>query len=389
MKKVLIIIPYNNGTIGKVSLNLFNAFSKNCEITAKAILVHKFHQGYAEYDKIEFCSLNSYKGINKIYGLIRQILWLKRIKKNFKPDVTVSTLFGCSTLSVLSGGNDRKIGIFHSPHHQAKSNGIFNYWIVAFSFKFIYCHLDSLFCVSHEIYDSISNLFPKIRKEQLDVVYNIHDIENIRNLATEKLSADEDRVFNGKVILYCGRLDQNKAPERLLKAFARVHNQLANDIRIVMLGSDSNDLWNDLEALSHQLGIKNNIYYWGVKTNPYKYMVRAKVVVSTSFSEGLPGVLIESLLLGTPIVATNSSKGIWEILSCVDSYNANLDNIYITCNGVISSNLSDRDATKNDLDISNITNGIEYVLNNDLTKNSFKFEKNVDADIILNKFVQN
>ena len=70
-------------------------------------------------------------------------------------------------------------------------------------------------------------------------------------------------------------------------------------------------------------------------------MARSAASVSSSKSEGLPGVLIESLILGKPIVTTNSSRGVWEILSCDEQYDSNLKGMLHAADGIITPNTND------------------------------------------------
>ncbi len=52
----------------------------------------------------------------------------------------------------------------------------------------------------------------------------------------------------------------------------------------------------------------------GFVDNPYAFMARAAVFVLSSTYEGLPGVLIEALACGCPVVSTDCPSGPREIL---------------------------------------------------------------------------
>jgi glycosyltransferase involved in cell wall biosynthesis len=52
----------------------------------------------------------------------------------------------------------------------------------------------------------------------------------------------------------------------------------------------------------------------GFVANPYAYMRAASVFALSSAWEGLPGVLIEALACGTPVVSTDCPSGPEEIL---------------------------------------------------------------------------
>jgi glycosyltransferase involved in cell wall biosynthesis len=53
----------------------------------------------------------------------------------------------------------------------------------------------------------------------------------------------------------------------------------------------------------------------GFQSNPYPWMRNADLFAMSSDSEGLPTVLIESLILGTPVVSTDCPTGPSEILT--------------------------------------------------------------------------
>lgn len=52
----------------------------------------------------------------------------------------------------------------------------------------------------------------------------------------------------------------------------------------------------------------------GVQENPFKYMYHAKALLLTSDYEGLPTVIIESFVCGTPVLSTNCPSGPSELL---------------------------------------------------------------------------
>ena len=228
---------------------------------------------------------------------------------------------------------------------------------------------------------SILESFPFISSKKVEVVYNIHDTDRIFTLSVESLNDEEKKIFKNPVVLYCGRLDRNKAPERLLRAFGE-SNLLQNSYHLVYIGTDTDHLWDGLDTMAARMGITENVHYWGVKKNPYKYMRMAKVLVSCSFSEGLPGVLIESLFLNTPVISTNSSEGVWEIMNCVEKYNPQLKGNYIAENGIITSNTGD-----SEIDVLNLKWALEYIDSLKYENIPFKFAHNVLPENVVRKFI--
>lgn len=338
LKKILIVCPSNRGTIALCTLNLWKALKKITDADVKCVLIYRLSGGFSEFDGCDYyVENNPAGGLKALFKIGEQVNWLRKVKREFKPLVTVSTLFNTSTISILSGGKDKKIGIFHSPHWQAKAAGKISYLITLAIYNLIYPLLNRIFCVSTEVEKSIVQSFHAIRKSSVSVVYNAHDIDKIKLQSEEELeSAEEREIFNGSIYLYIGRFDRNKAPERAMKAFAKA--SLSDDSKLVYIGGGDLNYELELKSLAATLGISDKVFILGRKNNPYKYLALSKALISSSFSEGLPGVMIEAMILGKPVVTTNSSEGIWEILSCHENYSRELKENWISEFGIITPN---------------------------------------------------
>ena len=104
-----------------------------------------------------------------------------------------------------------------------------------------------------------------------------------------------------KTVLGVFRFDNNKRPLDWIKAAARlIHKR--DDTRFVMLGGGG--LLEESKALIEKLGLSNRIFVAGIRSNVGFYMHRADLLVHLAEMEGLPNVLIESQLAGTPVLAT-------------------------------------------------------------------------------------
>ena len=112
------------------------------------------------------------------------------------------------------------------------------------------------------------------------------------------------------VILGVGRLHRIKDFTTLIKAFSLVRRQ--REARLVILGDGPER--NSLLQLARERGVAADVDLPGFTGNPYPAMRAAAVLALTSRFDALPGVLIEALALGIPIVATDCPSGPREIL---------------------------------------------------------------------------
>jgi glycosyltransferase involved in cell wall biosynthesis len=115
----------------------------------------------------------------------------------------------------------------------------------------------------------------------------------------------------GRFILGIGRLERQKRWDRLILAMRQLE---ANDAKLVILGEGS--LRPALERLIAQQGLGERISLPGHRLDPRPAICRASAVALVSDYEGVPNVLNESLSLGTPVVTTDSSVAIREIVTC-------------------------------------------------------------------------
>ncbi len=113
----------------------------------------------------------------------------------------------------------------------------------------------------------------------------------------------------GRFVLGVGRLEPQKRWERLIAAMPRIADR---DVTLTILGEGS--LRGELEAQIAAMGLENRVFLPGHAGDPLPLVKAAQVLALTSDFEGVPGVLREALALGTPVVATDSSVSVRELV---------------------------------------------------------------------------
>ena len=119
--------------------------------------------------------------------------------------------------------------------------------------------------------------------------------------------------IDGNYFCSVSRLTADKDIQTLLIGFDLFWN-LNNqpDVKLIIIGDGNKKL--EYESFAKHLKSSKQIVFLGMKKNPFVYMKNARANILSSFGEGLPTVLIESMALGVLNIASSCKCGPREIL---------------------------------------------------------------------------
>lgn len=146
--------------------------------------------------------------------------------------------------------------------------------------------------------------------EKVSTLYNPINSNQIKNLSKESVD-DELFRWDGLIIVSVGRFVETKRFDRLIRILSRL-KQEGIHAKLALLG-EGPKFW-AIQKLSKELGVYDDVKYFGFRSNPYKYMSRCDLFVCSSQAEGYSTAVTEACILGLPIVTTNCS-GMSEILN--------------------------------------------------------------------------
>ena len=172
-----------------------------------------------------------------------------------------------------------------------------------------YPDADAIISVSNQVADDLSAV-TGVDRETIKTIYNPVVDDQLRSECAVPLEHPWFVPQSPPVILGVGRLAQQKDFSTLIRAFARLRAK--REARLMILGEGKQRPL--LEALVNDLGLDADVQLPGFVANPFQFMARAATLVLSSEYEGLPGVVIQALACGCPVVSTNCPGGSAEIL---------------------------------------------------------------------------
>jgi glycosyltransferase involved in cell wall biosynthesis len=113
------------------------------------------------------------------------------------------------------------------------------------------------------------------------------------------------------VVVHVGHLEQRKAIDRLVRAFALLE-RAAPKGRLLLVGGGRGTAEDTEPALRHlvaELGLDDAVAFLGVQADPRPFLWAADALVLISVREGMPNSLLEGMACGLPCVASESAGG--------------------------------------------------------------------------------
>ena len=232
--------------------------------------------------------------VRRVSNHLRRVPTFRRVIRETRPDIIISFMDRTNVL-VLMAAIGLSIPVIVSERIDPRRyNPGFPY---NFLRRWLYCNATAVIVQSKGQADWFKQM-----SNRLVVIPNpVNVCTNDRNSQAERTS----------IIVAVGRLTRQKGFDLLLTAFSKVHKEYP-EWNLVIYGDGPERP--ALERQIFELKLNGRVQLPGLTTNLTAHLCTAGCFVLSSRFEGFPNVLIEALACGCPVVATDCTDSISEIV---------------------------------------------------------------------------
>ena len=246
----------------------------------------------SEYKLSDLVKRKNLSNVRKTSFYFRYIVLSYKLRKICiydKYDVIISFMSGSTLRSYFATRGQRTLlvsSVRNDPNYEYK--GLFGYLVA----KIIMPSLDG--CVFQTI--EAMKWFPnKLQKKSTVIPNSINPI-----FYGVERTPIPNRVVN------IGRLSRQKNQALLIRAFRKVHQQLANS-ELYIYGKG--EIYQELKQLILDLGVSDYVFLEGENSNIRDVLSKADIFVLSSDFEGMPNALLEAMAVGVPCISTDCPCG--------------------------------------------------------------------------------
>ncbi|MFA4991125.1 MAG: glycosyltransferase [Candidatus Omnitrophota bacterium] len=319
MKLLFVSTGYEMGGVSTVARNLIESFSSDgFELV---LVTEKLSGGHCALNNgVRLIDLNitPKKGFaRKAANLFRHLANMRDKVDLERPDAIIS--FGSQAncvllLSLL--GSVRRYKVIITEHSEEMflrraGRGI-RYAVSRMAYRFLmfllYRRADYVVAVS-------GGIAAKIKKSFMAPSRKIKVIHNPVDLAR----ADALRGRRGLLPVFknglprvgtVSRLSPEKGIDFLIDAFSGLSKKM--DARLVIAGDGPERL--RLEKMAIESGVRDKVLFTGWAEDPFSCLAGMDIFVLPSLWEGFPNVILEAMACGVPVIASDCSGGIREVI---------------------------------------------------------------------------
>lgn len=171
-----------------------------------------------------------------------------------------------------------------------------------------YHRADDIVCVSRYAERVMKEVMPR-EAHKTCYIYNLLDVQDILTQAHQPI---DDACFTSDkfTIVSVGRYAAVKQFEKIPDIAKKVIDAGATNFRWYIIGDGSQSLIQQTEQKIKGWHLENHVILLGSKDNPYAYIAKSHLLISTSLDESWSYVLNEAKVLHIPVLTTDFAAAV-------------------------------------------------------------------------------
>lgn len=292
MKKAAIVIAdIQLGGGQRSALNLASALAKDHEVTL--IVFHTVDQQYeVPYRLVNIECPDKLNVFGKAYNVAKRAF---KLRQHFKAE-NYDFIFGfmeTANFPTVIASSKAILSVHCNPHELNTYESMLA--------SVLYPRAQHVVAVSEDVATILRDEY-KLKK--VSRIYNLVSFDEVQKEGA--VAYKHDKPY----LIALGRLSEVKRLDILIEAYSK--STLQNECDLLIVGEG--DERASLESQIQTLGLQDKVTLTGSQANPFQYLKGAEFLVLSSRTEAFPMVLIESLVLSCPVVATDCPTGPREIV---------------------------------------------------------------------------
>lgn len=318
-KKILFLINnLKSGGAEKVLVNLVNRLDQNkYEITVRTLVNKGENKSHlANHIIYDYVFKRSFRGLNYLYLLPSWFIYNKVVKEEY--DLIIVYLQGVLTRIISKAPKEQKTIAYE--HGEPLLSPVIKTFKSKEALIRCYDSYNKIIAVSSTIKEQFIKEvgFPNKTK----VLYNTFDFKEILKLSRIQLGTSFLNDPESIKLVSVGKLNHNKGYERLIKIMKKLRDEGYN-FHLTLVGDGH--LFKKFEQIILNYQLSNYISLVGFQSNPYPFIKQSDLFISSSYSEAFSSVVMESVVIGTPVITTET-PGMRDILGKNSDYGYIVDN---------------------------------------------------------------
>ncbi|MCR2823818.1 glycosyltransferase [Lederbergia panacisoli] len=239
----------------------------------------------------------------KILNRIIRIVKLSYYKRKLKLDTVISFLHAANVVNADSNGRAKKVLSCRGYRDFVKNSNRY-YKLLKKS--------DLMLVQTQRMKNEFLKKF-EINEDKIQVLENPYESDTIKKLSLQAIEDDVQKFIDKhRTICSVGTFKKDKGFWHLVQAFCKLKKTLP-DAGLIIIGHRG-EMEEQIKQMVTESSYSEDVLFLGYQENPFKYISKCDLYVSSSLHEGFPNSLVEAMLCGAPVLSTDCKVGPAEIL---------------------------------------------------------------------------